>query len=34
MKTVEHWIGGATTRWPDPQDSVHHRAHLHFPTAV
>ena len=23
-----------TTRWPDPQDSVHHRAHLHFPTAV
>ena len=23
-----------TTRWPDPQDAVHHRAHLHFPTAV
>ncbi len=23
-----------TTRWPDPQDASHHRAHLHFPTAV
>ena len=23
-----------TTRWPDTQDTVHHRAHLHFPTAV
>ena len=23
-----------TTRWPDPEDSVHHRADLQFPTAI
>ena len=23
-----------TTRWPDTQDTAHHQAHMHFPTAV